>query len=157
MASSASTYASYAAIAAGIGAGSIGVGISLGIGHGGWLMDWEVRAGLILNGRDCVCIVGLIAMLDSFDTAETTLAELEHAKVCRDYGVEQADERQVLSHRQGAFQALRTECLLEDVSPRTGTSELVRQLDGLTAMKRKGKKEEIKRCKGFSSSSRFRN
>ncbi len=73
--------------------------------------------------------------------AELTLQqqqELEHAKVCRDYGIEQADERQVLSHRQGAFQALRTECLLEDVSPRTGTSELVRQLDGLTAMKRKG-------------------
>jgi hypothetical protein len=73
--------------------------------------------------------------------AELTLQqqqELEHAKVCRDYGVEQADERQVLSHRQGAFQALRTECLLEDVSPQTGTSELVRQLDGLTAMKRKG-------------------
>ena len=55
------------------------------------------------------------------------------------YGIQQADERQVLSHRQGAFQALRTECLLEDeVSPLTGTSELVRQLDGLTAMKRKG-------------------
>lgn len=73
--------------------------------------------------------------------AELTLQqqqELEHAKVCRDYGVERANERQVLSHRQNGFQQLRTECLLEDVSPRTGTSELVRQLDGLTAMKRKG-------------------
>ncbi len=73
--------------------------------------------------------------------AELTLQqqqELEHAKVCRDYGIEQADERQVLSHRQGGFQALRTECLLEDMSPSGGTSTLVRRLDSLTAMKRKG-------------------
>ena len=73
--------------------------------------------------------------------AELTLQqqqELEHAKVCRDYGVEQADERQVLSHRQGAFNALRMEALLLDMSPATGTSEIGRQLDALTAMKQKG-------------------
>ena len=64
--------------------------------------------------------------------------ELEHAKVCRDYGIEQADERQVLSHRQGGFQVLRNECLLEDMSPSGGTSTLVRKLDSLTAMKRNG-------------------
>lgn len=66
-------------------------------------------------------------------------AELEHGRVCRDYGVETADELQVYSHRRGGFRAFRTEMFLEEMS-RTAENEsdAMQMVDALTAMKRKG-------------------
>ena len=61
---------------------------------------------------------------------------LEHGKINRDFGVESATPAQVDAYRRRAFTAYRTEMLLTEMQ-RNGESDTLKQLDGLTAMKRK--------------------
>ena len=63
--------------------------------------------------------------------------ELEHGQVCRDFGIEQADDRLVLAHRQRALTIFRCELLLEEMKANGGRSDSLHALDSLIAMKRR--------------------